>query len=88
MGLRWATNKNLGSEGLTSEVMVVHLGQTSKYIGMLITPAIAFKNQLAPQTKVCSKQLRTGGWNGSANIGSCGAAGGGKRWMSPIASDL
>ena len=70
MGLGWDTNKNLGSEGLSSEVLVVQLGQTSKPVGTLIIPDADVHNQSLPQKKVSYYRLREGGRNGSAAIGS------------------
>ena len=45
MGLRWDVIQNSGSEGLTSEVPVVKLGQTSKTPDVLIIPTISDNNQ-------------------------------------------
>ena len=70
MGLGWAANKKLESEGLATAGMVVHLGQTSKLVGMLIIPAVAANNQPVTQTKVGSKQLKEGVRNRSAKVSS------------------
>ena len=68
MGLGWATNKNSGSEGMASEVLVIQLVQTSKHVGMVIIPAVAENNQPVPQTKVGSEWLRAGGRNRRSTI--------------------
>ena len=68
MGLGWATNKNSGSEGMASEVLVIQLVQTSKHVGMVLIPDVADNNQPVPQTKVGSKWLRAGGRNRRSTI--------------------
>ena len=59
-----------GSEGLASEMLVLHLGQPSKPICTLIIPDVASNNQPVTKKKVGSKQLRAVVPNGSATTGS------------------
>ena len=68
MGLGLDMNKNLVSEGLASEVLVVHLIQTSKPVGVLLIPAVAANNQPFSQTEVGSERLREAGRNMSAIV--------------------
>ena len=50
------------------EVLVVHMGQTSKPFGTLTIPAVDANNKPMPQKNVVFKRLRAGGRNGSATI--------------------
>ena len=49
--MEWSAIQNSGSEGLTSEELVVCLGQTSKTADTLIIPAVATNNQHVPHLK-------------------------------------
>ena len=45
VGLQWATGKKSGSKGLKSELLLVCMGQTSKYVGPLIIPDVAAEDK-------------------------------------------
>ena len=58
MGIGWDEIKKLGIERMTCEVMVVNMGQTSKFYDTLIIPAVSNNNIHLPQTKGGAKKKK------------------------------